>query len=161
MSSGPRLLRASGIGLLLWLSLGAAAPKELTPLQILQQALRRHPGRIIEMEQVACKPWRCLQIKSLTTSGQVHKLLFRADTGQLIRDEPQNKPSGQRVPLKGVLPLEELVKRFQGGRLLEVELDFEDGTLVYEVEWLDARGQVWEQTFDAYTGKLLDTHPDD
>ncbi|MGV3526956.1 MAG: PepSY domain-containing protein [Candidatus Sericytochromatia bacterium] len=152
------------ICLLLWTqgsAQSAPAPREWTPLQILQQVLKRYPGRIIKMEPQKCPPQRCLQVKLLLATGQVRKLVFRADNGQLVKDELQQVKPGEVLPLKGLMPLEELVKRLKGGRLLEAELEFEDGQLVYELEWLDAQGQVWEQTFEAYSGKLISTEKDD
>lgn len=161
----PRRFSASLLTLsALLLGMGAAhpapMPKEWTPLQILQQALKRYPGRIIEMEPKKCPPQRCVQVKLLQPSGQMRKLLFRADNGQLLKDELQ-QGQGEALRLNGLVALEELVKRLKGGRLLEAELEFEDGRLVYELEWLDAQGQVWEQTFDAYSGKLLASERED
>lgn len=151
-------------GLLLWAmgpAQSAPPPREWTPLQILQQVLKRYQGRIIKMEPHKCPPQRCLQVKLLLPTGQLRKLVFRADNGQLLKDELQQLKHGEVLPLKGLIPLEDLVKRLKGARLLEAELEFEDGQLVYELEWLDAQGQVWEQTFDAYSGKLISSEKDD
>ncbi len=57
-----------------------------------------------------------------------------------------------------ILPLEDIIKAAkarQPGRVIEVELEDEDGRHVYEVELLDARGEVWELYFDAATGELI------
>ena len=40
-------------------------------------------------------------------------------------------------------------------KILEAELEREDGKLVYELEFLDAEGRVFEQYFDAITGEAL------
>lgn len=40
-------------------------------------------------------------------------------------------------------------------KILEAELEREHGTLVYELEFLDAEGRVFEQYFDAITGDPL------
>ena len=40
-------------------------------------------------------------------------------------------------------------------RILEAELEKEHGKLVYEIEFLDAEGRVFEQYFDAITGEPL------
>jgi uncharacterized membrane protein YkoI len=42
-----------------------------------------------------------------------------------------------------------------GSRILEVELEEEDGLLVYEIERLEAGGRVREYQFNARSGKLL------
>ena len=59
-----------------------------------------------------------------------------------------------------ILPLERILeqqRRDRPGRVLEVELEQEDGRLVYELELLDAGGRVWEIYYDAVSGKLLET----
>ena len=40
-------------------------------------------------------------------------------------------------------------------KILEAELEREHGKLVYELEFLDAKGRVFEQYFDAITGEPL------
>lgn len=57
-----------------------------------------------------------------------------------------------------VLPLRALLDRTAAdvpGRLLEVELEEDDGRLVYEVEVLAEGGRVVELVYDARTGELL------
>ncbi len=59
-----------------------------------------------------------------------------------------------------ILPLERILeqqRRDRPGRILEVELEREDGNLVYELELLDADGRVWELYYDAVSGRLLET----
>ncbi|MGC9418974.1 MAG: PepSY domain-containing protein [Rhodovulum sp.] len=65
---------------------------------------------------------------------------------------------GEILPLHKILP--RLEKRF-GGRLLEVELDREDGRLVYEVELITKGGRILEIVVDAATGRVLETEEDD
>ena len=57
-----------------------------------------------------------------------------------------------------ILPLQEIVKKaqeVQSGRVIEVDFENEDGRHIYEVELLDANGEVWELLFDAETGALI------
>ncbi len=56
-----------------------------------------------------------------------------------------------------ILPLTELLGRAElsGMRVLEAELEREQGRLVYELELLDADGRVHERLFDAATGQPL------
>jgi uncharacterized membrane protein YkoI len=56
-----------------------------------------------------------------------------------------------------ILPLAELLARpeLQGQRVLEAELEREDGRLVYELELLDEAGRVRERYFDATSGAPL------
>lgn len=63
-----------------------------------------------------------------------------------------------------ILPLEQIFNRARAvkqGRILDADLDEDDGRLVYEIELLDARGRVWEMKLDARTGKLIEIEQDD
>ncbi len=71
----------------------------------------------------------------------------------------------QRLRESGrILPLETIVQRAQAlhpGKLLDIELEREDGRYVYELELLDERGVVWELEYDAATGTLLQRKQED
>ena len=63
-----------------------------------------------------------------------------------------------------ILPLEKIVaaaRAVKPGEILETELERKRGRYVYEVEILDARGQVWEVELDAKTGKLITVESED
>ncbi len=63
-----------------------------------------------------------------------------------------------------ILSLEEIVDRartHKAGDILETELEFKRDRYVYEVEILDAGGQVWELKLDAGTGELINMERDD
>jgi uncharacterized membrane protein YkoI len=60
---------------------------------------------------------------------------------------------GEALPLRAVL---DRAVADVPGRLLEVELEEEDGRLVYEVELLAEGGRVVELVYDARTGALLE-----
>jgi len=57
-----------------------------------------------------------------------------------------------------ILPLEKIlaISRTQvEGHILEVELEQEHGTMIYEIEILDHQGRVWELKFDAANGEII------
>lgn len=57
-----------------------------------------------------------------------------------------------------ILPLTEIIahaRTAQPGRILEVELKRKRDVWLYELEILDAQGQVWELLLDAGTGNVL------
>ena len=56
-----------------------------------------------------------------------------------------------------IITLSELISNagLSDVRILEAELEREHGKLVYELEFLDAEGRVFEQYFDAITGEPL------
>jgi len=63
-----------------------------------------------------------------------------------------------------ILPLAELLGRLPpdlDGRLLEAEFEVEHGRPIYELEWLTADGRVLELEIDARDGTLLRSEVDD
>jgi uncharacterized membrane protein YkoI len=68
------------------------------------------------------------------------------------------RDSGEILPLEVIL---KNVRQAHPGKLLEVELDTEDGRIAYEVEILGEDGVVKEIYIDAKTGKLLFAREDD
>ncbi|MGK7345457.1 MAG: PepSY domain-containing protein [Candidatus Nitrospinota bacterium M3_3B_026] len=63
-----------------------------------------------------------------------------------------------------ILPLEKIIEKAAGkrpGRVLEAELEMEDGIYIYEIELLDENGVVWELRYDARTGEPVDEKRDD
>lgn len=66
--------------------------------------------------------------------------------------------AGDFLPLRTLL---EAVETRQPGRLLEVELDDDDGRAVYEFKVLTPQGRVMELAYDARTGAHLKTEGDD
>lgn len=57
-----------------------------------------------------------------------------------------------------ILSLEQILKgarSLPAGRVLESELEQENGRYLYEVELVDDQGRVWEMRFDAKTGEIL------
>ena len=59
-----------------------------------------------------------------------------------------------------IISAEALIKdamKRKAGRLLELELEVEEGRYMYEVEIIDDQGVVWELYYDARTGEFLKT----
>ena len=87
---------------------------------------------------------------SALTLGLV--LAATAGAGVDSREARKLLEAGDIVPLERIT---EDARTRHPGRILEVELDREDGRYVYEVELVDERGVVWELYYDARTGELL------
>ncbi|WP_462384341.1 PepSY domain-containing protein [Pseudomonas sp. Marseille-QA0892] len=68
------------------------------------------------------------------------------------------RQNGLIVPLETLL--EKALSRYPGARLLEAELEFEDGIYVYEVELLTREGVAREIELDAGTGHFLKDEED-
>ena len=64
-----------------------------------------------------------------------------------------------------ILPLETLLhkalSRYPGSRLLEAELEHDDGIYIYEVELLTGEGVARELELDGSTGEILKDEEDD
>jgi len=64
---------------------------------------------------------------------------------------------------ESILPLSQILKKIETtypGTLLDVELEYEDGMFIYEIEILDANHVVQEMKVDATTGEILTTEDD-
>jgi len=66
--------------------------------------------------------------------------------------------SGEILPLEQVLAI---LQRQRPGHAIDVELEHEHGRYLYEIEWLDPAGRVWELDVDARDGRLLQQDGDD
>ena len=66
--------------------------------------------------------------------------------------------AGEILPLAALLPA--LEARFRA-RMIEVELDRDDGRLVYEVEMITPAGRILEIEVDAASGAILEAEEDD
>lgn len=70
----------------------------------------------------------------------------------------QLQQQGDILPLEQIIDLAMAVKQ---GQILETDLELDDGRYVYELEILDANGQVWEVELDAQTGELVELENED
>jgi uncharacterized membrane protein YkoI len=67
----------------------------------------------------------------------------------------QLKDTGDIVPLATIL---DTVSAMHPGRILEVDLQHQNGRPVYRLELVDAHGVVWYLRVDAMRGTLLHKH---
>lgn len=81
--------------------------------------------------------------------------------GSLIQAKDLDQDDARRLREAGkIRPLPVILhaaRAARPGRVLEVELEREDGAVVYEVEILDRRGRVWKLHIDAATAEVLST----
>lgn len=68
------------------------------------------------------------------------------------------KDAGDILSLEVIL---QNAREVQQGKILEAELESENGKLVYEIELLTPEGKILELVFDAATGKHLSTKDED
>ncbi|MBF0425701.1 MAG: hypothetical protein HQL66_07770 [Magnetococcales bacterium] len=76
---------------------------------------------------------------------------------------PTDHETARRLVQHGkILPLARVIQAIPAmarGRILEIELEQRAGRLLYEIEWVDDAGQVWEERFDAVSGLPLARQP--
>ena len=65
---------------------------------------------------------------------------------------------GEILSLQKIL---DQVENERTGRVLEVELEYEGGRYIYEIELLSDEGRVWEYKLDAATGEVLERELED
>jgi uncharacterized membrane protein YkoI len=68
------------------------------------------------------------------------------------------KEAGKILSLESLI---ETIRRENPGRIIEIELDDDDGRYVYELELVDEQGIVWDLEVDARTGERLKKEQDD
>ncbi len=77
---------------------------------------------------------------------------------------PDYETARQAVDRGDMLPLEQILARIEArhpGRIVEVELEDEDGLWLYEIEVLTPGGRLIEIELDARTGAILGYEEDD
>ena len=70
----------------------------------------------------------------------------------------QLKESGQIMALEDLISQ---VRKNYPGRIIEIELDNDDGRYIYELELVDENGVVWDMEVDAGSGEVLEYEQDD
>ena len=86
-------------------------------------------------------------------------------SGQAIAGEELGQAEIRELVRQGeILPLETILARLPAekfGRLLDLEVEREQGTVVYEIEFLSADGRIVEVEVDARDGSVLQAEVDD
>ena len=88
--------------------------------------------------------------------------LVAAPAGALDVDQDEAlrlRQSGEVLSFQAIL--RQADERYPGARLLEAELDDDDGEFIYEIELLTGDGVVRELEIDARTGRVLEDEVDD
>ena len=92
-------------------------------------------------------------------------LLLSLQPGFFVQADDDDHLQARRLVESGaILPLAQILESVRerwSGRIIEVELETEQGRHIYEIELLDPQGRVWELKFDAVSGRLLKTEEED
>lgn len=101
-----------------------------------------------------CKPFARAALAALLLA--LVPLAPALDVGQ---DEALRlRQSGEVLSFQAIL--RQADERYPGARLLEAELDDDDGELIYEIELLTGDGVVRELEIDARSGRVLEDEVD-
>lgn len=100
-------------------------------------------------------------MKGLLQTG----LLLTLFIGANVWADEDHERARKLVKNGEIMPLEQLLQKVMSQtsgelRLLEAELEREDGRLVYELELVDEKGRVRDLLFDARTGEALGEEDD-
>lgn len=81
-----------------------------------------------------------------------------------LADSSEQRQARDLVERGEILPLTTIItntRAAQPGRILEVELKRKRDVWLYDLEVLDAQGQIWELLLDARTGEVLQRKRED
>lgn len=104
--------------------------------------------------------WRFRQTWSLLLATGL--LLFGAGTG--LADDDDHDLARRALEEERALPLAEILAKIKPdlpGKVIEVVLEVDDRTLVYDLKVLSPNGRLQEIEVDAATGKILKIKDDD
>lgn len=121
---------------------------------VLRAALKRYPGRVIELKQSQKKGRAYYKVKVLSPQGVLKELYFDVEQGKLLRVEDESHKPIKQISAQ-VLPLDQFLDKIKLAEVLEVELKSERGQNVYKVKWLDNQGELHRARFDARTAQRL------
>jgi uncharacterized membrane protein YkoI len=86
-------------------------------------------------------------------------LMLTAMVPAVADDDRDHELARAAVERGEILALDEILRRLPrraGERLLEVEVERDDGRWIYEIEWVGTDGRVREIEVDARDGRVLD-----
>lgn len=89
--------------------------------------------------------------------------LVASSLGLVIADELDHDDAFQLRQAGEILSLEKVIEQAQdhhSGKILEAELEKENGMYIYEIEVLKQNGVIWEMKFNAKDGSLLSEEQD-
>lgn len=101
------------------------------------------------------------QISTIASTALIATML---SIGNAIGSDDDHDRAHKLKQAGEILPLEQIIEKahqHHQGRILETELEREDGRYVYELALLDDNGTVWEFEFDAKTGELIKQEKED
>ena len=109
------------------------------------QGMSQRVWPISVFQKTAASAVVLLMILSISRAAEDH------DVARRLRAD------GAIVPVSQILTT---ISRTHPGQALEITLQRHQGRVVYQVEWVDARGVVWYLRYNAVSGALLSIQKD-
>jgi len=104
-----------------------------------------------------------IRVKKIGVAGLALLLLIGA-TAQTVfsrEDHDRAKILRERGEIRPLPEILEKAQKKHPGQIIEVEMEEEAGKIIYELEFLDEKGRVWELKYDAKSGDLLSTEQEE
>jgi uncharacterized membrane protein YkoI len=151
---------------------------KITPDEAKAAALTQFPGATINGVELENEDGSLVYNVKLTADGKAYEVKIDANTGTVLRteaDEPdgdnensqegeQDEANEQPSPTEASITADQAkaaaLAQFPGATIGDVQLEDEDGSLVYSVE-LRVDGKAQEVKVDATTGTVLRTEADE
>ena len=147
-----------------------AKQAKITQDEAINAALEKVPGTVEEVELEDEKGTIVYEIELVSTDGTEHEVKVDAQTGEVLKveaDDDENEEDAQNqaeLAKQAKITEDEAINAALEkvpGTVNEIELEVENGTVVYEIEVLSTDGTEQEVKVDAQTGEVLKVEADD
>ena len=148
-----------------------AKQAKITQDEAINAALEKVPGTVEEVELEDEKGTIVYEIELVSTDGTEHEVEVDAQTGEVLKveaddDENEEEDSQNQAKLAKQAKITEdeainMALEKVPGTVNEIELEVENGTVVYEIKVLSTDGTEQEVKVDAQTGEVLKVEADD
>ena len=149
-----------------------AKQAKITQDEAINAALEKVPGTVEEVELEDEKGTIVYEIELVSTDGTEHEVEVDAQTGEVLKVEADDDDENEEEDSQNQAKLAKQAKITEDeaintalekvpGTVNEIELEVENGTVVYEIEVLSTDGTEQEVKVDAQTGEVLKVEADD
>ena len=148
-----------------------AKQAKITQDEAINAALEKVPGTVGEVELEDEKGTIVYEIELVSTDGTEHEVEVDAQTGEVLKveadddeNEEEDSQNQDKLAKQAKITEDEAINTALEkvpGTVNEIELEVENGTVVYEIEVLSTDGTEQEVIVDAQTGEVLKVEADD
>ncbi|MBS4177841.1 PepSY domain-containing protein [Lederbergia citrea] len=142
---------------------------KITKEQSIEIALKEFQGKVTDVELEKDHGTLTYDIKVKDENGKEHEVIIDANSGKVLKSEADDQEGDNdaevsdeveqaQLQKEAKITKEESISIAQGkikGKATDVELEDENGVVVYGIEITDQQGQRHDVKIDAKTGKVL------